>query len=254
MSADALDPVLLHHIVNSLGWRDLRPLQEAAVTPLLRGDDALLIAPTAAGKTEAAIFPLLTRMTADKWSGTSLLYVCPLKALLNNLQPRLERYIGWIGRRAAIWHGDVGSSARKALLWDRPDVLLTTPESLESMLVSTNVDHRLFFEGLQAVVVDEVHAFAGDDRGWHLLAVLERLTHLIGRPLQRVGLSATVGNPPELLRWLQGSGHGTRPSAVVALDAPPRSSPPCTRGRSDWSSARHGRPSKSSASSSAAWA
>src|SRR6266498_2654812 len=211
--ADALDPVLLHHIVNSLGWRDLRPLQEAAVTPLLRGDDALLIAPTAAGKTEAAIFPLLTRMTADKWSGTSLLYVCPLKALLNNLQPRLERYIGWIGRRAAIWHGDVGSSARKALLWDRPDVLLTTPESLESMLVSTNVDHRLFFEGLQAVVVDEVHAFAGDDRGWHLLAVLERLTHLIGRPLQRVGLSATVGNPPELLRWLQGSGHGTRPSA-----------------------------------------
>jgi len=225
MSADALDPVLLHHIVNSLGWRDLRPLQEAAVTPLLRGDDALLIAPTAAGKTEAAIFPLLTRMTADKWSGTSLLYVCPLKALLNNLQPRLERYIGWIGRRAAIWHGDVGSSARKALLWDRPDVLLTTPESLESMLVSTNVDHRLFFEGLQAVVVDEVHAFAGDDRGWHLLAVLERLTHLIGRPLQRVGLSATVGNPPELLRWLQGSGHGTRPSAVVALDAPPQASP-----------------------------
>jgi ATP-dependent Lhr-like helicase len=72
------------------------------------------------------------------------------------------------------------------------------------MLVSVNVDHGQLFEGLQAVVVDEVHAFAGDDRGWHLLAVLERLTHLIGRPVQRVGLSATVGNPAELLGWLQG--------------------------------------------------
>ncbi len=220
MSTATLDPVLLHHVVNSLGWRDLRPLQEAAVAPLLRGDDALLLAPTAAGKTEAAVFPLLTRMTAEKWSGTSLLYVCPLKALLNNLEPRLARYVGWLGRQVAVWHGDVGASARKATLWERPDVLLTTPESLESMLVSANVDHRLFFEGLQAVVVDEVHAFAGDDRGWHLLAVLERLAHLVGRPLQRVGLSATVGNPAALLAWLQGSAHGIRAAMVVAPEQP----------------------------------
>src|SRR2546429_972243 len=105
MNAAALDPVLLHHVVNSLGWRDLRPLQAAAIPPLLKGDDALLLAPTAAGKTEAAIFPLLTRMTVEKWSGTSLLYLCPLKALLNNLEPRLARYVGWLGRRVAVWHG-----------------------------------------------------------------------------------------------------------------------------------------------------
>jgi len=222
MSIDVLDPVLVHHIVNSLGWRDLRPLQQAAVSPLLRGDDALLLAPTAAGKTEAAVFPLLTRMASQKWSGTSVLYVCPLKALINNLAPRLERYVSWIGRRAAVWHGDVGSGGRRAVLWERPDVLLTTPESLESMLVSANVDHRLFFDGVQAVVVDEVHAFAGDDRGWHLLAVLERLTHLVGRPLQRVGLSATVGNPAELLFWLQGSSRDSRPATVVAPDLPAR--------------------------------
>src|SRR4030095_10517458 len=92
MSIKALGPVLVHHIVNSLGWRDLRPLQQAAIAPLRRGDDALLLAPTAAGKTEAATFPLLTRMAAEKWTGTSLLYVCPLKALLNNLLPRLEQY------------------------------------------------------------------------------------------------------------------------------------------------------------------
>ena len=74
------------------------------------------------------------------------------------------------------------------------------------MLVSLNVEHHRLFADLRAIVVDEVHAFAGDDRGWHLLAVLERLTRVAGRPIQRIGLSATVGNPDELLRWLQGSG------------------------------------------------
>ncbi|GID29523.1 DEAD/DEAH box helicase [Paractinoplanes brasiliensis] len=218
--SSALDPVLLHHIVNTLGWPDLRPLQRDAIAPLIAGEDALLLAPTAGGKTEAAIFPILTRMAAERWTGTSVLYLCPLKALLNNLEPRLGRYADWTGRRVALWHGDVTNSKRRAILAARPDILLTTPESLESMLVSANVDHRAFFAGLRAVVVDEVHAFAGDDRGWHLLAVLERLTHLIGRPVQRVGLSATVGNPTRLLTWLQGSGTGTRPARVVAPDLP----------------------------------
>jgi ATP-dependent Lhr-like helicase len=216
-----LDPVVVHHIVNTLGWPDLRPLQRDAIEPLLTGDDALLLAPTAGGKTEAAIFPLLTRMATERWTGTSVLYLCPLKALLNNLHPRLEKYADWMGRRVALWHGDVTASRRRAILAQRPDILLTTPESLESMLVSANVDHRAFFAGLRTVVVDEVHAFAGDDRGWHLLAVLERLTHLVGRPLQRVGLSATVGNPAQLLTWLQGSNVGTRPARVIAPDTAP---------------------------------
>jgi ATP-dependent Lhr-like helicase len=219
-AADLLHPVLLHHVVNSLQWPALRPLQEAAVEPLLAGEDALLLAPTAGGKTEAAAFPVLSRMAAEGWSGTSVLYLCPLKALLNNLLPRWERYADWFGRRAALWHGDVTAARRRAILAARPDVLLTTPESLESMLVSRNVDHRAFFAGLRTVVVDEVHAFAGDDRGWHLLAVLERLTHLIGHPVQRIGLSATVGNPDRLLTWLQGSGAGARAGRVIAPDLP----------------------------------
>ncbi|MEH0841064.1 DEAD/DEAH box helicase [Micromonospora sp. CPCC 205711] len=218
MSAELLHPVVLHHVVNSLQWPALRPLQEAAVQPLLDGDDALLLAPTAGGKTEAAMFPLLSRMAQENWSGTSVLYVCPLKALLNNLLPRVENYTGWLGRRAALWHGDVTMGRRRTILRERPDVLLTTPESLESMLVSTAVDHDEFFRHLRAIVVDEVHAFAGDDRGWHLLAVLERLSRVAGRPVQRIGLSATVGNPDELLSWLQGAGRGQRPARVVAPD------------------------------------
>jgi ATP-dependent helicase Lhr and Lhr-like helicase len=217
-AAELLHPVVLHHIVNTLGWPALRPLQESSIQPLVAGEDALLLAPTAGGKTEAAVLPLLSKMASEGWQGTSLLYVCPLKALLNNLLPRLETYAGWLGRRAALWHGDTTAARRRQLLREPPDVLLTTPESLESMLVSVNVDHRHLFSGLRAVVVDEIHAFAGDDRGWHLLAVLERLTHPIGRPVQRVGLSATVANPTQLLTWLQGSGAGTRPSSVVAAD------------------------------------
>ncbi|MEN3540028.1 DEAD/DEAH box helicase [Microbispora sp. ZYX-F-249] len=212
----ALHPTIAYHLTNTLGWQRLRPLQQGALGPIGDGRDALLIAPTAGGKTEAAVFPLLSVMEEQRWTGLSVLYVCPLKALLNNLLPRLQAYAGWLGRRVELWHGDVSRSRRQTILRDPPDILLTTPESLEAMLIGTGVDHRRLLADLRAVVVDEVHAFARDDRGWHLLAVLERLTRLAGRPLQRIGLSATVGNPDDLLSWLQGSGAATRPSEVIA--------------------------------------
>ncbi|MDN5916640.1 MAG: DEAD/DEAH box helicase [Pseudonocardia sp.] len=225
---DLLHPVLQHHLVNTLQWPSLRPLQESAARPILDGVDCLLLAPTAGGKTEAAMLPLLSRMAAEGWSGTSVIYVCPLRALLNNLAPRLEDYASWIGRSARAWHGDTGQAARRQTQIERPDVLLTTPESLESMLVSTTVDAHRLFADVRAVVVDEIHAFAGDDRGWHLLHVLERVCHLSGHPLQRIGLSATVGNPAELLAWLQGAATeragrivrspGSAATAEVGLD------------------------------------
>ena len=98
------------------------------------------------------------------------------------------------------------------------------------MLVSTKVDPRTLFSGLQAVVVDEIHAFAGDDRGWHLLGVLERLSRLADRQLQRIGLSATVGNPQELLDWLQGSfSAATRRSSLLRSEpGPPQRRSPST--------------------------
>lgn len=218
-SASGLDPAIEYHVVNSLGWPGLRPLQAAAVAPVRAGVDCVLLAPTAGGKTEAATFPLLSRMTADGWRGTSVLYVTPLRALLNNLLPRLQSYTEWIGRTTALWHGDVGPSERSRIVAQRPDVLLTTPESLEAMLVSRTVDHVRFFSGLQAVVIDELHSFAGSDRGWHLLAVLERVERVIGRKLQRIGLSATIGNPQAVGKWMQGSTDGRRPLHVVEADA-----------------------------------
>ncbi|MGA5554620.1 DEAD/DEAH box helicase [Streptomyces lavendulocolor] len=215
---DRLDPVVLHHVVNTLGWPDLRPLQRAAIDPVMDGEDVVLLAPTAGGKTEAACFPILSAMAAGHWTGTSVLYLCPLKALLNNLVTRVDGYAQWLGRTAALWHGDTKESQRRRIRTERPDILLTTPESLEAMLIGVKTDHAHMLGGVRAVVVDEVHAFAGDDRGWHLLAVLERLERVTGHSVQRIGLSATVGNPQQLLTWLQGANRGQRASRVVAPD------------------------------------
>ncbi len=225
---DQLHPALQHHIVNSFGWRELRPFQDAVIPRIIGGEHLIVLAPTAGGKTEAALFPTLSRMLTEGWTGLSVLYICPIKALLNNLDVRLQRYCTLLGRSSNLWHGDVKQSTRKKIQRDPPDCLLTTPESLEVMLVSQNVDDQKLLGNLRVVIVDEIHAFAGDDRGWHLLSVLERIGKIAGRTLQRIGLSATVGNPEALVDWLAGSSpgnrsvylppSGTQAAANVALD------------------------------------
>ena len=216
------------------------------------------------------MLPLLSRMASGNWQGLSVLYVCPLRALLNNLEPRLTPMAGWLGRRVALWHGDVAESAKRRLAADPPDILLTTPESLEAMLISGRVDQSWVFANLRAVVVDELHAFAGDDRGWHLLGVLARLTRLAGHPVQRIGLSATIGNPDSLLDWLSDDAASPRtvvnpptdggPPTEVQLDhpgslrTPQSSSPGCTRDPNGWCSAIRGRRLSSSRSHCAATA
>ncbi|MGB8843783.1 MAG: DEAD/DEAH box helicase, partial [Aliidongia sp.] len=214
---DELHPAVRYHIVNTLGWGELRPTQLDAIRPILSGEDVLLLAPTAGGKTEAAVLPVLSRVASEGWRGLSVLYVCPLKALLNNLEPRLERYASFAGLRAGLWHGDIGDSARKRMQRDPPELLMTTPESLEAVMISNRIDHRSLLGGVRTIIVDELHAFAGDDRGWHLRFLLARLERLGGRPIQRIGLSATVGNPDELLHWLAAGRGGT----VVGPRQPP---------------------------------
>jgi ATP-dependent helicase Lhr and Lhr-like helicase len=207
---ERLHPALQHHIVNSLGWKELRQLQEDAIVPLMAGHHALLIGPTAGGKTEAAFFPILSRMLTEEWISTSILYICPLRALLNNLEIRLRDYCALVGHTVALWHGDISQSARQRIAAEPPDCLMITPESLEVILVSHRWNKDRAFGGIRAVIVDEIHAFAGDDRGWHLLALLERINKLAQREVQRIGLSATVGNPRNLLDWLAGPTEGPR--------------------------------------------
>jgi ATP-dependent Lhr-like helicase len=215
---DRLSPALKYQIVNTLGFTGLRPVQLMTIDAVLDGNNCVVLAPTAGGKTEASFFPLLSAMNEQDWRPVSLIYLSPIRALLNNQEARVERYAGLLGRRAFKWHGDTAPSKRKAFIADPSDVLLTTPESLEAMMMSLRVPTRALFAGLQAVIIDEVHAFADDDRGAHLSAVLERLVRFCGRDVQRIGLSATVGNPDEILRWLQGS--STRAGVVVSPPKP----------------------------------
>ena len=207
---DRLHPALQHHIVNSLGWGELRPVQSLSIDACLDGANMVVLAPTAGGKTEAAFFPIISQMLTEGWTGLSVLYVSPIRALLNNQEQRLQRYFELVGRRAACWHGDTSQGSKRRAVIDSPDCLLTTPESLEAILVSAKIDHREFFKNVQIVIIDELHAFAGDDRGWHLLSVFSRIKRLAGRDLQRIGLSATVGNPEEMLAWLSSGSERKR--------------------------------------------
>jgi len=200
-----LHPHLQHAIVHDLGWRSLRPVQEQTIDAVLDGSNCVVLAPTAGGKTEASIFPALSQVLAESWEPVSVLYLCPIRALLNNQEDRLRRYARFVGMDAFKWHGDVAASARERFKRAPVHLLMTTPESVEVMLVSTRTDAQALFANLHMVIIDEVHAFAGDDRGAHLVSLLERLTRIARRDLQRVGLSATVGNPAEIGAWLQGS-------------------------------------------------
>lgn len=215
---ERLHPAIQYHVVNSLGWPGLRALQEQSVDPIIAGNHALLLAPTAGGKTEAAMLPVLSRMVTEEWRGVSVLYVCPIKALLNNLEPRLTTLAGFVGRTVQVWHGDVGQGDKKRAERELPDILLTTPESLEGILIGSRRDHERLLSGVRCVVIDELHAFAGDDRGWHLLALLERIQRISKQPLQRVAMSATVGAPQALLDWLAAHVEGER--TLVHIQGP----------------------------------
>lgn len=195
---------LQHAIVHRLRWRELRPVQEATIRAVRQGHNAIVLAPTAGGKTEAAVFAVLDSLLLNPCPGLSTLYLSPLRALLNNQEERLGTLAQMVGLSAFKWHGDVTSQARARFVRQPAEFLMTTPESLEVILMSQRYDHAALFSELRVVIIDEIHGFAADERGDHLLALLERLQKLSGRDLQRIGLSATVGNPETLLEWLQG--------------------------------------------------
>ncbi|HTR49653.1 MAG TPA: DEAD/DEAH box helicase [Kofleriaceae bacterium] len=210
---DRLSPAVRYQIANGLGWSGLRPVQAMSTEAILDGANCVVLAPTAGGKTEAAFLPLLSKMDAEDWRGVSVLYIAPIRALLNNQEARLSKLTGLIGRRAGKWHGDVKEPARRRMINEPPDVLAITPESLEAMLLSTRTPARRFLAHVRAVVIDEVHAFAGDDRGAHVVALLERVARIAETDMQRIGLSATVGDPETIVAWLSGS--SMRPHRVV---------------------------------------
>ncbi|MEI9942158.1 MAG: DEAD/DEAH box helicase [Pseudomonadota bacterium] len=207
---------LQHAIANHLGFSSLRAVQELAGQAILDGKNAVVLAPTAGGKTEASIFPVLAQLLESQPSGVGAIYVAPIKALLNNQEVRLGDYTQMVGLDRFVWHGDAGQSQKQSFCREPTALLMTTPESLEVMLMSPRVPVQRLFSSLQSVIIDEIHAFAGTDRGAHLMSVIERLAALSEHDVQRIGLSATVGNPEHIAQWLR----GTSQREGVVIDPP----------------------------------
>lgn len=198
------------------GWETLRAAQEQAIPLIVSGDcDVIIAAPTAAGKTEAAFFPALTHLLEADGSRL-IVYISPLKALINDQFGRLDRLCEQLEIPVWPWHGDI-SATSKARFVKRPHgVLLITPESLESVLCNRGTSVKQLFGCTSFFVVDELHAFIGTERGKQLQSLLHRIESVLGRPVPRVGLSATLGDMRLAAEFLRpGYAH-----AVNIIDSP----------------------------------
>jgi ATP-dependent helicase Lhr and Lhr-like helicase len=210
---EVLGPTVQAHLAAD-GVLHPTPVQVAAMPRVAAGEHLLLVAPTGTGKTEAALLPLLRRVAAEPAPGVRLIHVTPLRALNRDLEQRLQRWATRLGVRIEARHGDTSAEVRRRQERAPPEVLLTTPETFQALLV--NQAFRGHLRGVTAVVVDEAHALARDRRGVQLAVGMERLRPLAGE-FQRVALSATAGDPAAVAALF----GGARPLAVVDA-GPPR--------------------------------
>jgi ATP-dependent Lhr-like helicase len=199
-----LAPFIQEYIYTN-GWASLRPIQVEACRVVFDTDSHLLIAAgTASGKTEAAFLPVLTLLHEQPPQGVGALYIGPIKALINDQFDRLNELLKYADIPVWAWHGDVTQSRKKKLLQNPKGILQITPESLESLLINKSAELEGIFGNLRFVIIDEIHAFIGSDRGCQILCQLSRLAKLTGNEPRRIGLSATLGNYSLAEEWLQG--------------------------------------------------
>ena len=191
-----LDPLVCRWIGRQ-GWHDLHPIQKLAIGPILEHkDDVIISASTAAGKTEAAFLPVLTyiRRNQEHLSGVQVLYISPLKALINDQARRLADMAESLGIKITPWHGDVAVNKKANLLKNPAGIVLITPESLESLLINQSTIFKKAFKDLSYIVIDEFHALMGAERGYQLQSQLHRIENLIQKVPVRIAISATFSN------------------------------------------------------------
>ena len=196
-------PDFIREYIYSHSWDSLRAVQiEAAKTIFNTDNNLLLTSSTASGKTEAAFFPILSLLHEDPPTSVGVLYIAPLKSLINDQFGRMEELLDMTGVKVTHWHGDVAASHKKKLLEKPTGILQITPESLEAMLINRSNDIPRLFGDLRFVVIDEIHTLTGTDRGNQIICLLSRIAHLIGYHPRRIALSATIGDPSIAAEWL----------------------------------------------------
>lgn len=197
--SEAVSFGLLHPAVQrwvwQQGWTELRDIQDEAIPLILDGErDVILSAGTASGKTEAAFLPIISSIAGNEEPGFKALYISPLKALINDQFSRLDLLCDAAEVPIARWHGDVSSQTKEKARSNPSGIVLITPESLEALFVRRGREIRRLFGNLRYVVIDELHAFIGIERGMQTGSLLNRIEIAIGRKVPRIGLSATLGD------------------------------------------------------------
>ena len=203
-------PFIQDYIYRS-GWKTLRGVQNAAGDAIFGSEDnVLLTASTASGKTEAAFFPILTLLDEDPPQSVGVLYIAPLKALINDQFGRLNELCEEEGIPVHRWHGDVAQSRKRKVMKNPSGILQITPESLESLMINKHMEIPSLFHDLRFIVIDEIHSLLRGDRGMQTFCLIERMCRLAGCSPRRIGLSATIGNPEAAGEFLAaGSGRPT---------------------------------------------
>lgn len=196
-------------------WEALRDAQEAAIPLIVGADrDVIVAAATAAGKTEAAFLPALTHLLQCE-APPLIIYISPLKALINDQFGRLDRLCEQLDIPVWPWHGDIAASTKAKFTSKRHGVLLITPESLEAQLCNRGTAVAAMFEHAAYFVIDELHAFIGSERGKQLQSLMHRIEIAIKRTVPRIGLSATLGDMSLAAEFLR-PGHGANVAMVVS--------------------------------------
>ena len=198
---------LLHRSVQKWiwdqGWNQLREVQEKAIKPILdHSKDVIISAATASGKTEAAFLPACTYIKKEEKLGVRILYISPLKALINDQYRRLDGLCEKISVPLTPWHGDISQSL-KLQNKNNPGILMITPESMEARLMKDCSWCKQQFDVLDYIIIDEFHCFLGSERGYQLLSQLERIEFLVGKKIPRIALSATFSEMDQVAECLR---------------------------------------------------
>lgn len=200
-------------LVEQKGFPKPTEPQEKTIPKVLEGKNVLLISPTATGKTEAAFLPVLSMLLqAPKTPGIKVLYITPLRALNRDMLERLEWWCNNLDIKLAVRHGDTELKERTRQSRSPPDILITTPETLQAILSGWIL--RQHIQSLRWVIIDEVHELADSKRGSQLSLALERIRNLIGKDFQMIGLSATIGSPDKVAQFLVGD---KRPVEIIRV-------------------------------------
>jgi len=197
----------VRRLIEKRGFPKPTEPQEKAIPKILGGRNVLLISPTATGKTEAVILPVLSMLLQEsqRIMGIKVLYITPLRALNRDMLERLEWWCNNLDIKLAVRHGDTETKERTRQSRSPPTILITTPETLQAILPGWILRQHL--RHVRWVIIDEVHEMAESKRGSQLSLALERLRWIVGRDFQTIGLSATIGTPEKVAQFLVGNGR-----------------------------------------------